>query len=337
MFSDIFKLLRRPFLATLRGAFKVLDAILDFFGRIVALRSLVRRSTPGADPQASSDRAAVYVHFDRRGVVHDYVVHQLRELVDAGFRTIFVTNSPEFPIESEALVAPFCRTVMWRHNVGYDFGAYKDGLKAVGDTDNLSGVLLMNDSIYGPFWSLKDTLATIDPATTDYWGIVDSWEHNYHIQSFFMYFLPTALRSRAFVRFWSRFPYVNNKGWVIRNGEIKLSRQLARQKLRGNVLASYWAVTKTVMDRLSAVDTEKLPVAHRQYLDRLYEALLAGKPVNPMHYFWDVLILDYKCPFIKRELIKLNPADVPFTWRWNEAIQETSDYDITMIQRHLQT
>ena len=34
---------------------------------------------------------------------------------------------------------------------------------------------------------------------------------------------------------------------------------------------------------------------------------------------------------------KINPAAVPFTWRWPETIPKSSGFDISMIQRHLQT
>jgi lipopolysaccharide biosynthesis protein len=54
-----------------------------------------------------------------------------------------------------------------------------------------------------------------------------------------------------------------------------------------------------------------------------------------MQYFWDILITDYGCPFIKRELIQLNPAGIPFLSRWRAVIASRSEYDTSMIERHL--
>lgn len=320
-----------------KALFRLLDSLLNFFGQIRRTRNLIIRSTPGQDPLPGADRVAVYVHFDRQGKIADYVIHQLKELVEAGFGIIFVTNSPVFSSLSQAMVAPFCRTVLWRKNVGYDFGAYKDGIKAIGDTRHLDGVLLMNDSVYGPFWKLSDMLSKIDRSTTDFWGITDSWEQHFHIQSYFILFFPAAFNSIAFKQFWQGLPYINYKGWVIRNGELKISRVLAREKLRGRVLAPYWSVAKMVMERLHGIKTDHLSNEYKLFLDRLYMSLIGGRVLNPMHFFWDVLILDYKCPFIKRELIRINPADIPFVWRWPEAVQAASDYDISLIQSHLQT
>ena len=49
-----------------------------------------------------------------------------------GFRITFVSNAPKFSEGTAREIASFCRQILWRHNVGYDFGAYKDGIKAIG-------------------------------------------------------------------------------------------------------------------------------------------------------------------------------------------------------------
>jgi lipopolysaccharide biosynthesis protein len=304
-------------------------------GHLRRSRSYIRRTWPGKDPVASSTSEAVYVHFDRHGVIHDFVLEQLRQLVEAGFRITFVSNSPKFDEQSVALIARYCRQILWRRNVGYDFGAYKDGIAAVGDLDRVARLVLMNDSVYGPFFPLTSVLAAADPSRTDVWGITDSWEHRYHIQSYFILFLEGALRSPAFRRFWRRFPYVNRKNWIIINGEIKLTQVLTQSKLRASVLNPYWQIAKAVLDKLEH-RTDDLPSAHEAFLARMHGLLVRGRPMNQSHFFWDTLVTDFRCPFLKREVILINPAGLPFHWRWNEVISRESDYDIGLIMRHLQ-
>jgi len=315
----------------------VYDWIIYIFCQLLRPFNFVRREFPGVDPLSTSKLAAVYAHYDGEGLIHDYVLHQLGELAAAGFRIVFVSNSPKFPPESVAQVSPFCRTILWRYNVGYDFGAYKDGLNAIDGKDNLTALLLMNDSIYGPFSNLCDRLNEIDRASTDFWGITDSWEGGFHIQSYFILFFTNVIKSEPFKQFWRRLPYVNRKSSIIRIGEIKLSTVLTRQKLRANVLAPYWSVSKKVLDHVTKIDTESLPDFHRHYLNVLRNTLIHGRPLNPMHFFWETLILEYKCPFLKRELVKSNPVNVPFAWRWPEVVRQASDYDVAMIRRHLQS
>jgi lipopolysaccharide biosynthesis protein len=320
----------------LRPYFLFHDFVIQAASKIARRRSHIRDRIPGSDPAPLSKRVAVFVHYDRLGVVHPYVIHQLRELRDAGYRITFVTNAPVFPEQSRNAVAPLCKELLWRHNIGYDFGAYKDGIASIDDLASAEALVLMNDSVYGPFWKLTDTLDAFDPSKADFWGIVDSWELRYHLQTFFLVFAPAALRSEVFRNFWHALPYVNNKRWVVRNGEVKLTQMLARNRLRGAVLAPYWSAAEKMKDRLSKIETGHLTAQDRSALELLHTTILRGYPVNPMHSFWDLLITEFKCPFIKRDLLLSNPAGIPLTSGWSELIELQSAYDVSMITAHLQ-
>ncbi|MGF6425649.1 rhamnan synthesis F family protein [Bradyrhizobium elkanii] len=312
------------------------DLVIGAAARLVRRKLPAREHLRGDDPLRSSKKAAIYVHFDSQGTIHEYHIHQLRELMEAGFRITFVSNAPHFSDSSRRMVRPFCKNIIWRYNVGYDFGAYKDGIASLENLDQIDTLALMNDSIYGPFWKLTETLSAIDESRYDFWGIVDSWEQRrYHLQTFFILFFSKALRSTAFKSFWRRYPYVNNKPWVIRNGEIELTQVLAYQQMRAGALASYWSVAETIKDRLEAFESATLPPAKETFRARLRRLLLTGRPINPMHFFWDVLITDYKCPFIKRELLKANPAGISTATEWAELIASNTPHDVSVIQKHL--
>jgi lipopolysaccharide biosynthesis protein len=314
------------------------DLAIEAAARLVRRRSLVREHLQGDDPLCDSAKAAVYVHFDAKGAIHDYIIYQLRELMDAGFRITFVSNAPILPESSRALVRPFCRDIIWRFNTGYDFGAYKDGITSLGNLDQIDTLALMNDSVYGPFWKLSETLSAIDRSKYDFWGIVDSWEQQrYHLQTFFIVFFASALRSSAFKTFWCTYPYVNNKGWVIRNGEIGLTQALGRQNLRSGALAPYWSVAETMKDWLATSGSTTRKPLNKAFQSHLQMQLMRGRPINSMHFFWDVLISDYKCPFIKRELLKVNPARISTISQWAELIASNTPYDISLIRRHLKS
>ena len=55
---------------------------------------------------------------------------------------------------------------------------------------------------------------------------------------------------------------------------------------------------------------------------------------NPTHVFWDILIKDFKYPFIKRDLLKTNPADIRNFFSWIEVVKKTG-YNINLIEEHL--
>jgi lipopolysaccharide biosynthesis protein len=305
-------------------------------GHLRRLFPTVRRTWAGGDPCRTSNDHAVYAHYDSEGVIHDYVVEQLRQLAIAGFRVTFVTNSRRMSEEAISTVRPFCREMIWRRSVGYDFGAYKDGIAALGDLSACDRLLLMNDSIYGPLMPLREVLNAANPAACDFWGITDSWERHYHVQTYFVLFFKRALTSPVFQKFWRRMPYVNSKSWVIRHGEMKLSQRLTRHRLNAAVLCPYWDVAEKVLATLESTPRGEMTVAHRAFLDHLHSNLQFGRPLNSTHYFWDALIADFGAPFIKRELIRLNPQGIVHAWRWPEVIARHCQYDVSLIRRHLQ-
>jgi hypothetical protein len=90
-------------------------------------------------------------------------------------------------------------------------------------------------------------------------------------------------------------------------------------------------------DRLSATETSDLTAKDRSALELLHTTILRGYPVNPMHSFWDLLITEFKCPFIKRDLLLSNPAGIPLTSGWSELIEVRSAYDVSMIAAHLRS
>lgn len=306
-------------------------------GHLRRWRRYTRRTWAGADPHKDSSYQAVYVHYDPEGIVHDYVIEQLRQLVAARFRITFVSNARRWSSATAEPVSALCRQVIWRRNVGYDFGAYKDGIAALGDLGRCDRLLIMNDSVYGPFRPLTEVLQSIDQSQADIWGITDSWDGHYHLQTYFVLFFKEALKSDAFHKFWRHLPYVNSKHWIIRNAEMKLTQKLTQHKLRAAALCPYWDVAKAVLGKLEVRSLAELTPVHQTFLDTLQSSLVKGRPLNPAHYFWETLIADFRCPFIKRELIRDNPGEVVYAWRWPEVIGPQSAHSVGMIHRHLQT
>ncbi len=308
--------------------------------------SLLRRKShyvlerwDGRRSLAGARRVAVFVHYDRAGTIHDYVLYYLRQLRAAGFEVVFVSNAPSLAGPALETVRGLCAVVARRRNVGYDFGAFKDGIGLVGDLAGLDELVLANDSVYGPFHDLEGILRQADGARASVWGITDSWEISYHLQSYFLLFKAEALRHPAFARFWRGVRYVQSKSWVIRRYEVGLSRTLIRGGLRCAALFPYRQAAARISEAVrasGALDGQTLGRRHREYLAALCNAVDRGIPLNGSHYFWDYLIGEMGCPFLKRELLQKNPAQVPFVHCWDQLIGRTSRYNPDLILRHLE-
>lgn len=301
--------------------------------------SYVRRRWPGALDLEGATRIAVFVHFDRQGIVHDFVLHYLAEIARAGFTTVFVSNAPRLDRESIDRISPLCGAILQRANVGMDFGAYKDGIGTLPRLDRLEALLLANDSVYGPFHDLGDVIGRMNLAEAEVWGITDSWERRFHLQSYFLLFGRRALNHEAFRQFWNGVRYVQAKSWVIGHYEIGLTQHLVRGGLRCRALFPYRAAATTMLATLrrQAAEEAFVPSERRQdFLAALVKAVDYGIPMNSSHFFWDHLIVKMGCPFLKRTLLRENPARIPGLVYWQEVIQSATKYDTDLIARHLE-
>lgn len=326
------RVLRRPAAASFRGLLWLTMQAQFAAALFRSRRDFVRARHQGSQMLVEGGKVAVFAHFDRDGCVHDVVLHYLVALGQAGFTVVFVSNAPRLPADALGRVLPHAALVLHRWNVGYDFAAYKDGLMALGPLTQFEQVVLANDSVYGPLFDLGAILRRCDDRA-DVWGMTDSQERQYHLQSYFLLFRRPALASPALAAFWRAVRPVQSRQWIIRRYEIGLTQALRRTGLRCTALfpcedaiASF--VTAASADRASCVPS---------HVAATLRVIAQGRPINVMHVLWDHLISRLGCPFIKRELLVYNPLRVPQVCKWPEVVRHASGYDIDLIARHLQT
>ena len=307
-------------------------------------RSVVRRRQDfveerwsGLQDVSAASRIAVFNHYDRDGVVHDFAAHYLRQLAEAGFTVIFVSNAPRLSRETVDRLRPSCALILRRANVGYDFGALKDGIAQIPSLERVEALLLVNDSVYGPFHPLKDIVSRMD-RSADVWGITDSWQHQFHLQSFFLLFGRTAVTSPAFAQFWSNVRYVQSKEWIIEKYEIGLTGALVAGGLSCRALYPYREAAAAFLEAVEGRDLLRDPGRHpaeRAFLVKAHAAIDSGAALNSTHYFWDYLIERMGCPFLKRELLRENPEGIPYVRQWDRVVAAASAYDTGLVERHL--
>lgn len=309
-------------------------------------RQPIVESFHGEDPNAASTRAAVFVHYDHPGKVHRYVSTYLERLKQAGYRIWFMTNARQLDEASRRAVLPMVTEIKRRDNAGLDIGAYKDGVASVLAAMKPSHLILCNDSVYGPFSDLGPILERADATCADVWGMTESYEIRYHLQSYFVLYHRAALEHPGFKRFWASLPYVAKRGWLIHHGEIAMTQSFLAMGLRTRALFPHDAIAEKVrasiqsMSAADSVDGDRPQLTQRElqrrhFLQNIDSATNDGTPLNPTHFFWDILIRDLGFPFIKRDLLQFNPAGVPTIVDWRTLIASVSSYDTEQIREHL--
>jgi hypothetical protein len=311
------------------------DTVLAREGSFAALRDRVARR---------GRLAIVAVHQPGR-VLPSHVRDYLAALdgLDAG---VLVVDTTAGGVPVDPALAPL---VLRRVNTGWDFASWLAGIHEarplLADLDEL---VLANDSVFGPVHDLRESWEHPAVRDADFWGITDSWQLGYHLQSYFLVLRRTALDHPALWDFLSTYPFPNAKRQVVRDGELGLSTALLRGGLVAAATCPYEAVARRWIDDLPArlahvralpenaiLDDAALVAAVNdrtagQGLRHLMETaahVRRGIPQNPTHAFWDTLLRDFRCPFVKRELLLHNPAEIPYATDVRELLETHTAYD----------
>jgi GT2 family glycosyltransferase len=238
----------------------------------------------------------LFSHFDANDEIKEYVIHYIKAL--SHFTDIiFITTAEKLKGINLEQIKPYCKDIIIKKNIGYDFGAWKSGLDYLdSDLELYEKLILCNDSVYGPFLSLGDICKKM--SHYDLWSMTDNHEIEYHLQSYFMAYSSKAFKHEIFTQFWKNIKIYPNKQALIENNEIGFSQQFIDSELSCGVYFS----------------------AKDKYF------------VNVLQYYWKELITEYQFPFIKKEVLITNPLGLDIG-QWEDVISSSSNYDITLIHK----
>src|SRR5215475_9125504 len=199
----------------------------------VHLRShYIGKTWQGPVPLENASRVALLVHYDRRGRFLRYFQHFARALHDAGIAVIVISNSPKIDEITLSELLPSCAFVVHRKNIGLDFGAWRDGLTLLPNLNAIDTMILANDSVFGPLGNIGAILQKCNFLDADVWGMTDSYDNLYHLQSYFLLLGRAAIADPSFSKFWPSVRYLHHKSTVIRYYEVGFTQQLLDNGLR---------------------------------------------------------------------------------------------------------
>ncbi|TFH07359.1 MAG: hypothetical protein E4H07_09205, partial [Nitrosomonadales bacterium] len=176
---------------------------------------------------------------------------------------------------------------------------WKTGLERYQHFNAHTALLLANDSVFGPVFSIKDIIKRLEIYDADIVGMTDSFMMHPHLQSFFIYCKKNAVLSEEFRRFFHGVTVLGNKEAIIREYEIGFSR-LMTQKFR--VAALYPLETIMAKIRRHAAEGKYHEAESRSYLKHI-------QAIDPVRHLWRFYVTEYKFLFINKNLIKLGNTD----------------------------
>ena len=116
-------------------------------------------------------RLALYVFWEKNGIVRDFVIYYLSNLRKVS--EILVIVNGQITDESREKIEKIGCKVMVRENHGLDFGAWNDAIKSIGfeKIRTYDQLILCNCTCYGPIFPFEEMFNAMAQRDCDFWGI----------------------------------------------------------------------------------------------------------------------------------------------------------------------
>ncbi|HKX52695.1 MAG TPA: rhamnan synthesis F family protein [Nitrosospira sp.] len=221
----------------------------------------------------------LFCSFDRDNVVRENVYYYLNALMLAGFDIVFISSSSMISGTDLEKLSRCCVAIINRENKGYDFYGWKTALEKYPEYREHSGLLLANDSVLGPFFSIANIIARLEGSEADIVGMTDSFRFYPHLQSYFLYCKKKVVSSQEFLHFFAEIEVLEFKMAIIRRYEVGFSRFLSRRFRPAALYGLEQVLTQT--------DYYQRPIGW----------------IEPTFHLWKPLITELKFPFLKKSVL----------------------------------
>lgn len=244
----------------------------------------------------------IFAGYDKDNIIDNYVLFYLKEL-NKFSDIIYIADCEMSNSELNKIENLTIKATAEKHGE-YDFGSYKRGYiyaKENNILENYDYLILCNDSVYGPFFSLEELFNKMK--NYKFCGLYKSRDikiaTHYYIGSFFIVVKREVFLSDMFSNFLSSVKKEEDKIKIIKNYEFGLS--------------------KLMID--NGINIEGL----------FYDTDISNRP-----YFEPLKLLDEGFPFIKKHILEKKitvPLNIEELKLIIEKIKKT--YDINMIVNNL--
>lgn len=220
-----------------------------------------------------------FCSYDKHSTIKENVYYYLNELRVAGFDIVFISSSDTLSDDDLEKLSNQCIRIINRENKGYDFYGWKIGLREYPHYWKHKALLLANDSVLGPFFSIQDIIMRLENEGADIIGMTDSLQFQPHLQSYFLYCKKIVSNSQEFIDFFDSIKVLKFKMAIVRKYEVGFSKSLCNRF------------------RLSALYSISNCLIRSQNLEK------PRNLIDITHDLWKPLITELRFPFLKKRIV----------------------------------
>lgn len=229
-----------------------------------------------------SNRLALFVFYDKDGIVDDYKVYYLAELANNSSKVLIIVNG-EIRAEEKSKLEKYGK-VLQRENKGYDVTAYKFGIEKIGynEVAKYDELILCNDTVFGPLYPFSEVFADMGKKEVDLWGLTKGYadvvplkgriiEFGDHIHSYFIAVRSSLLKSDDFKEYWQqKFPSVSSYYDAVFKFEVRFTEFFTKRGYAYDVFVQTDDIKELTKNHLAFMTTEllknrRLPVIKRRH------------------------------------------------------------------------
>ncbi|MGN0929588.1 MAG: rhamnan synthesis F family protein [Alphaproteobacteria bacterium] len=177
----------------------------------------------------------LFAGYDKDGIIDDYVLCSVKRFSEIS--DVYYLSDCEMKDAEIQRLAPFVKKAFAYRHQKYDFGSWSELIKLIGwDTIcKYKNLMLVNDSVYGPFYNIKKIITDFEKSCYDFYGFTPNpKKHSYHIQSYFLIFKNNILRNKNFQNFFNNIEFLSDKGEIIKRYEKGLSNLLYKEGFKSD-------------------------------------------------------------------------------------------------------
>lgn len=276
-------------------------------------------------------RLVIYFFYDKRGIVDRYVPHFLKDLKENAEEIMIVSNG-EIEPEGRQKLEQY-GNVFVRENKGFDVWAYKESLEQYGweTLEQYDEVIMMNSTIMGPVFPLKETFDKMDGQDLDFWGLTEYYEQNVdpsgccvygyipdHIQSHFIACRKNLVQSEEFHRYWDEMPMIHTYWEAVGKHEMIFTKHFRDLGFKSTVYVETEALRSysgypLMMCPTKLIKEQRCPIFKRRMFfhdPKDFMSQTAGEAVSELYRYLETQT-DYDVDFIWETILRnYNQADI---------------------------
>lgn len=275
-------------------------------------------------PYKNNKSLLLLAGFSNQSQLLNYQKHLVKQLQLSGCYVVYIIASDE-PEKLVSILGGADRVII-RRNFGYDFGSWAAAIESCKrDISMAEHIIFANDSIIGPLAPLNELFSKIEKCHTDLWAITDSKDIKYHFQSYFWGIKKKKNKHIPVIDafFFYRCALPKDKEEAINAYEIQLFNFLISHGMSIEILfpeydlislaeKKFTTELKTYFNKWEYLF--KVPLKKNDLNEHIFnyaKILMERQATNSSHMYWNALF-ESGFPFVKKELITLNPANYPF-------------------------